>query len=502
MRTYAIYEPHAAFVRDLFKRFKELNGNFARLWRECQGLRFPHFVGIKPIPHLALHQDDKGYMIKTPDGLRSILTNTAYLGWYWYTRNAVDEYGIEIMDDEGNHEKTRVLVSKKHHPAIIDEQTFMYAHDRVSAYTVSGERKEDRPKLERRTNTTQALLDGDFFTSNGLPIYVISKKHVYAARYGTTNELCVNITELDNAFQIALRLLLIIMERRAQEGLHDSLYEQLNTCQERQEERLKELRERLENVKAQIKRTEQDKDDASAIDDREQVRIELTRLKGLRASRDAIIQRIEREEHAVEELAESQSLLLTALRNWNALEWSQKCRFVRLLVTKLDLREASPHFVKLTAKLREPLTFTMTGYMYRAKGSHNAWTPEEQAILRRVYPGEKKLDILKALPTHSWDSIIHQAHRMGVSRYNASHTKDVSNTLTWDDLELIDYVGILSEQTVRWNLHSTQQDEVATPWEELTLELGEIESMDADLNDAIRRNDEERNPKDKEPCWR
>ena len=53
-KFYTPYEPHAERVRFLFKRFRELGGNLARLGRElvATGFCFPAFENVSSIPHI------------------------------------------------------------------------------------------------------------------------------------------------------------------------------------------------------------------------------------------------------------------------------------------------------------------------------------------------------------------------------------------------------------------------------------------------------------------
>src|SRR5436305_7860417 len=86
-KFYVEYPEHSALVRWLFRRYHELLGNLPRLLHELEERRFvfPPFKGIDKdkIPHVALRQDSLGnFIIKTRQGLISLLTNQSYIGHY------------------------------------------------------------------------------------------------------------------------------------------------------------------------------------------------------------------------------------------------------------------------------------------------------------------------------------------------------------------------------------------------------------------------------------
>ncbi|GAC1344069.1 MAG: hypothetical protein NVSMB27_04630 [Ktedonobacteraceae bacterium] len=120
------YAPHAKVVRWLFKRYKELNGNLNALMREIEAkpYLFRDFeAGVDPIivNQFCRMKVDGGYTIRTIVGLRSLLTNRSYLG-YWFFKGE--------------------LVSTKNHDAIIDEITFVYAYNRLSQTQFDGTENE------------------------------------------------------------------------------------------------------------------------------------------------------------------------------------------------------------------------------------------------------------------------------------------------------------------------------------------------------------------------
>jgi hypothetical protein len=121
----------------LFKRFLELDGNFAELCREAEKMpylfpAFEEWVDPKNISRFSGNRKNRGGSLiteglykgcykPTADGLKSILTNPVYIGWWLPLEGGVIE---------NNHEP------------IVDETLFSYAHKRLSTYTLYGERQQ------------------------------------------------------------------------------------------------------------------------------------------------------------------------------------------------------------------------------------------------------------------------------------------------------------------------------------------------------------------------
>jgi hypothetical protein len=87
---YIVYEPHACVVRWIFRRYRELSGNFAALKQEIkqkiaeQGYVFPFFPDSMRHPGVSLDSNGEGYTI-TARGLKMLLSNVAYVGiWQVY----------------------------------------------------------------------------------------------------------------------------------------------------------------------------------------------------------------------------------------------------------------------------------------------------------------------------------------------------------------------------------------------------------------------------------
>jgi len=140
-KKYVVYQPHAEVVQWLFRRFLEMDGNFRGLCREVDKMEylFPAFEPWVDEKNMGgkfrLKADSQGRYKPTQTGLYGILTNPIYIGWW-------------IPRDGG--------LVKDNHEAIVNEGLFVYAHKRVSRFTLEGERQ--RPAKVVRFGKAEALL--------------------------------------------------------------------------------------------------------------------------------------------------------------------------------------------------------------------------------------------------------------------------------------------------------------------------------------------------------
>src|SRR5262249_54447517 len=132
-----IYEPHAKIVRWLFCRFFELDGDFPQLCGEVEKLPFlfPAFESWVDPRNISKFSGNKGKKREsritegpyagcyraTLHGLKSILTNPVYMGWWLPIGGGVVE---------------------NTHPPIVEEALFTFAHKRLSVYDLTGERQK------------------------------------------------------------------------------------------------------------------------------------------------------------------------------------------------------------------------------------------------------------------------------------------------------------------------------------------------------------------------
>ena len=123
-------------------------------------------------------------------------------------------------------------------------------------------------------------------------------------------------------------------------------------------------------------------------------------------NREALEAKLAHSEQEQGDLAECQSLTEVALYQWESMKFATKLRYVRLLVSFANMTDASPRFLRLDIVIGTPFYRILTGFLYRKHGSRAPWTPDETAALHTgSTPTADRLDVMKALPMRSWESL-------------------------------------------------------------------------------------------------
>lgn len=437
-KRYAIYEPHAKLIIWIFNRYQQLSGNLGKLGRELVAMDF-HFPDFDKdilrkmeatIPHVALTHDSKGYKLQSRNGLISVLTNRAYLGWYVY---------------EARSEESKVFkgewINKEAHKNIVEVEDFLYAYARLSPVTLDGEPNENKPAVNRSYGGVNALLEG-ILASNGAPCYAM-RSGSYVARLNNDGwksaELVAKIAEVDGVFSRAMIMSLARLELG--KGSKE-LAAKVKTLQAEQEEKVETLTGTLTNVDKAIRQWELAKSAALEAEYQPDVVEAMRHLKRLRAQREAVEQKANKATSEAGKLAECGDLLDCAKRDWHGMGFGKQQRLVRLLVGHANIEEVAPHILRLTVALIEPVGMVLNCYMWRQRGSKPAWTEKENDALRKLYAGADRANILEALPTRTWDSILMQATNvLGLQRMSRVNTSGIKNSSTLVDEKLIEKLG-------------------------------------------------------------
>jgi len=419
-KKYIVYEPHATVVKWLFRRFLELDGNFYELGREVDKMPFlfPMFeswVDPKNISRFAGSRKRGGSLIKegpyqgnykpSIHGIRSILCNPVYIGWW-------------LPLDGG--------VVENNHEALVDEAVFTYAHKRLSSHDLNGERQ--KPLRVTRNGETKGVLKKVLRDCNDEPMYT---------RY-VTNEYNTYYTSLSGNSLSRSYEYSVLVERLDKVFL-EKLFERLEALkklddwEDRIEERLttkKAAREYKENLMRKSITEAQEKRSAimGMLSDKElpltkQMRIDYVnecaglekKIKELQESLDAADEEDGEDEEVT--LYQIHSLLPNIAEKWDKLSFDVRLRFVGAVVQMAVLEDVAPSWLKLEIHWKDAIgNFADVGYIRRTSCNRTSWSQEEEARLREIYPKEDAAVILQALPERSWKSIMTRAERMGIKR--------------------------------------------------------------------------------------
>ncbi|HLG61406.1 MAG TPA: recombinase family protein [Ktedonosporobacter sp.] len=442
-RRYTPYEPHAERVRYLFKRFRELGGNVQALGRELirTNFRFPLFVGIDHVPHVAPRKLEDGYSLVNRSGLITLLTNYAYIGWY--VRNGV-------------------IVSKDNHTAIVSEEDFWYAHNRLSKYMPDGEQNENRPRATRYskdgTEPVEALLQGVLRLDN-TGAYTCSSTQKYIVRstqssYDKVDELAIGIKTLDTIFVEAL--LSVVAARREQEEkdgkIGEGIYARLKELQAEKDVEVSSIDSQLEQAEKLIKKHERLKAVAEEEDNIEEYRVQVRKLKQLNETYKALEAKSKEAATDKEDVEECETLIECVMNDWKGMKLARKLRFVNLVTESVNLTVASQHFLKMEINFKPLLGCSVTGYIYRRVGKHGEqWTGEEKGVLEEMYPYGDRADILKKFPERTWETIVTHARLYGLKRHTYLNTSHLHESYTLKDVEVLEKLGLGSDKGLAGN---------------------------------------------------
>ncbi len=424
-KKYEVYVPHADIVNaQLFKRFRELDGQFNLLWREIGTRRdlFPPYPKDMDIIGVNNKERFERPFGVTYQGLKDMLTNVAYIG-IWYSQ------------PKG---KPTILIYHNH-PAIVDEEDFWYAFNRLSKTTVTGEplHQDRHPTRFTRAGTipSKALLDGIVQSPiPGYHVYVFQLAHTPdAAEYTITGQdqkevkryrASIKVRTLDAVFVSKLKYRLRLFQAldavrdktQSQKAREASMYEYLKTVQKLTNQTYVSVDEQIAEAKSQIAKWERSKRISEEEDYEEGIREAVRELKSKRAILHALEEK-KAHEATEEDLQAAASLILSASDEYDAMRFDKKQKLVRHVTTKVLLTEVADNFLKLEISW-SPFMGTDVidiAFIWRQGRTRATWTTQNEELLREVYPSDHDT-ILKAFPNRTWESIKTRAYRIGVNR--------------------------------------------------------------------------------------
>ncbi len=433
-RRLVVYEPHARVVRWLFRRYRALGGNLRALYREISAWPcvFLFFEDPDDARNCGLSKNANGYTI-TRHGLIVLLTNPVYLGWWYYKGS---------------------ILSKTNQEPIVSEADFWYAFNRLSHYTMEGDRNV-RPTSQpvRYTHDgsppLEALLDG-IVTAGDLPVYV--GRTLVPPAYAITDsertlgghyKLSIGVEVLDAIF---VQRLLHVIEYTDQ---GKTLQQQITALRSERDQQLVSVAAQIVEAKQQIAKWDRSKriaqEEGYEAGEREAVR----ELIG----KHAVLRELElKEEQAAiddADLVELLDLLFGASVGWSELTFANKQRFIRLSTQSITLTGASTHFLELKIVWKGPYARTDVGYIWRIHGTGGDYDDDENAVIRELYPVADRATILDRLPDRNWIGIQAQARRLGLARRPrwCGSSSSVHHDLSLTDNAVCEALGIEYEET-------------------------------------------------------
>jgi hypothetical protein len=456
-KKYIIYEPHARVVRWLFKRFLELDANLYELCREVDRMpylfpKFESWVDPKNVSKFSAKRSIikegpyQGNYKSTDHGIKGILCNPVYIGWW-------------LPVDGG--------VIEDNHEPIVEEALFTYAHKRLSTYDLNGERQ--KPLRVIRTGTAAGVLKKVLRDSAGNPMYAYYDNSRDASFYksiGKTGlsyvyEFSVHVERVDRTFLERFFERLEALEKL--EDWEDKLEQRLADKLAAREESEKLIRKQISDAgrkRQEILDTLADPD----IPKTKQMKIDYARqVAGLEdkiAQWQSELEAPEEEEGGEEvTLYQIHSLLPGIREKWEQLSTEVRMRFIGALVWRVVLVQVSPSWLLIEIHWKDAIgRFVDMRHFRRPQTNRSHWSGEEEAILRRMYPQEDAAVIVKALSRRSWQSIMARGERLGIKRERSGPNSinahaEAFLSLCEEDRRYMEENGLSSTDTDAWSVH-------------------------------------------------
>jgi hypothetical protein len=433
-RKFIVYEPHAQVVRWLFKRYWELEGRLRELCRELNKLAFvfPDFEeDIDVAKYIALYHLKKvpgGYHISYP-GLRGLLTNVTYLG-YWVHQGEV--------------------ILKDNHEAIVAQDLFWYAFNRLSPYTITGERNERENGYVRysRKDPIPALLknvigsrEGGrvYVSTSGLtdkPIYIIEQRE---QRLVLKYHAATPCKEIDDLF--SARLVEHMKETNRFEHYRDyavELQKERDNVNESIRKQLAEIDKQMDGILVTLS--------LPAEKVKKSLREKLAAKYGALEEQKAELEEKQtgmQGDQTINKLMEYYQLADKIGQEWEHIPFADKQALADVLVKGVYIDEMTGHWLRLEVEWLDPQWGTEYTYLFRPRGGHKNWTDAENEIIGEFYPYAPREEILAKMPRRTWAAIIIQARKLHVTRArNLVSECGIPDTLSMEDLAFMKEAGI------------------------------------------------------------
>ncbi len=422
-KRYIIYRPHAEMVAWLFKRFFELDGNLPALCREVERLPylFPPFEpGIdtrgarRPNRRRRERREFSEGYTPSVDGLIGILTNPVYIGWW-------------IPLDGG--------VIERNHEPIVEEWLFTYAHTRLSAYDLHGERR--KPLHTVRNGQSQAMLKKVAYAPNGQRMYASCEgrndtdmyRYMEYAKVAKVSSFGLPVAIIDRAFREKF-----FEHLRAWKG-YDDWEEQVEQLEKSIEQRKQTIRNLIVSAQSQWQESMSTLKNPN-IPKTEQMKIDLAKTcagleEKLADLEKDLNQPVSEEEEDQRIQYRIYTLLPDLLDYWDSIPFTERLRFIGSLVRRAVLRRPTPGWAVVELEWKRSDWDDDIAHI-RLDSNAGLWTEEEETTLQMLYPTVTAKELVQALPNRTWQGIKQKASLLHLQRKKGDEQKSAGYLSYWN----------------------------------------------------------------------
>ncbi len=454
-RKYIIYEPHARVVRWLFERYRELGGRINDLLREieCRHYLFPAFDANIDAALLTRYANQKvwsedgtaiiGYTIASDRGLRGLLSNPAYVG-YW------------IYND--------IAVNSDNHKPIVDYGLFLYAFNRLSPCHLDGspnqlflekrkryvkKHRADKPALLK--NHIEPEDQGYTIQSWDVPLTGRTTKGTAAVFYGfyprksgvrPSAKYMIPALDIDSFF-----LERFIKRLQNAEGFDDFLSEE-SAEQQEQIYLQQDIERDIKAAELQMARIEKQ------IDTGELTNPELLRKANATYTRlqEDLVRLRERQRETTTNKTETQKrrsykqMMHEAGECWDEVVRTEEIPLmIDTFVEKVVITPHSPRFYTMSIHWLDPEWGCDEALCFRDGNPSLRWSRQEDDLLKRLYPMASREELLQTIPSRSFHAMTHRAHTFKLSRL-VYETSLIPPTMCWKDFQFMQEHCLTEEQ--------------------------------------------------------
>jgi hypothetical protein len=410
-RKYVVYEPHARVVRWIFERYRELAGQINDLMREIERCPyiFPVFDASVDAALITRYANQKvwsedgteiiGYTIASDRGLRGLLSNPAYVG-YWIYSN--------------------VVISSDNHDPIVDYGLFLYAFNRLSSCHLDGspnesylekrkryvkKHKADKPALLK--NHIEPEDQGYTIQSCDIPLLGEKTRGTAAVFYGfyprksgvrPSAKYMIPALDIDGFFLERL------IERLQNAEEFDDFLSEESAEQQAQLQLQQDIERDIKAAESQMAKIEKQ------IDTGELTNPDLLRKANATYThlQEDLVRLRERQRETTTNKTEAQQRRSYKQMMHDAGEcWDEVVRpeeiplMVDTFVKKVVLAPCSPRFYTMSIHWLDPEWGIDEALCFRAGNPSLRWNKQEDELLKYLYPRVSREELLQAIPFYA-----------------------------------------------------------------------------------------------------
>jgi len=404
---YVPYEPHAEIIKNLAQEFIECGCNIGELYRKKRnGVFFPDFeTGVLDTGLRSATKVDGGYLVKSREGILSLLTNPANIG--------IIEYG-DIFVEEA-------------HDKVLDKAIYYLIRSKLkeSAEKFSRNYYQKNSSVERK-GTLKGLISTK---ANHYCAYLQAKNEYYYRIYKSGIVLDEMVCLPASYFEGLIEGRLLTKIQASDLG---SFEEELKERRQRKIKRLKDINMRIEIIDEEL--------DSLAEN------LTKIQLDSLIRRLEVKAEKISKEKEALEKEYEEGTSIEKELAGLTPEAYIKKTfntrkRLLDFLIRTIWVEQMSSSFFKITVEWKVPEWGAEFIYIDRSKCRSKRWTDDETTTLIILYPNTDKMEILKSIPNRSWLAITRQALNMKIKRHEPRQLLKINPNLSWSDLQFLDSIG-------------------------------------------------------------